>query len=607
MFRVRGPRGLVRLGGLFLVAFLSLQSLGAVESPAVLFPDPAHLLDTLKKEHPRLLANSDTFSRLKERVATDAQMRVWSAHLRESADRILGEPPSRYEIPDGLRLLSTSRRVLHRIYTLAMIYRLEGEARHLERAWRELDAAARFEDWNPRHFLDTAEMTHAFAIAYDWLYDAWSETQRDQLRQAIRDKGLKLGVACHHGTEAYGWWTKSQHNWNQVCNGGITLGALAIAEAEPALAREFIHAALRSIQFPMRHFAPDGAWNEGPGYWNYATSYNCLFPVYITGPLGRAFNYADGGDGTIRAPHLFWLSRKFNRPSCADYQRRVASPHPLDLLWGEPEGSRPPAELPLDKYFREVEVATLRSAWHDPNALFLGFKAGDNQANHSNLDLGSFVLDALGQRWALDLGADDYNLPGYFGGQRWTYYRMRAEGHNTLVLNPGEKPDQNPKASARILNFQDAPGGPFLVADLTPAYAVDARRVWRGIKMPERKQVLIQDEIECSRPTTAWWFMHTAASIQIQPDPTVAFLQMEGAQLQAKILAPPRAVFQVMNAGPLPSSPHPNKQATNQGIQKLAVHLKEIQEVNVTVLLTPCSGGKAAPGGRDDLTPLRDW
>ena len=40
----------------------------------------------------------------------------------------------------------------------------------------------------------------------------------------------------------------------------------------------------------------------------------------------------------------------------------------------------------------------------DAEALFIGFKAGDNRVNHSHLDLGTFVLDALGQRWAIDLG-----------------------------------------------------------------------------------------------------------------------------------------------------------------------------------------------------------
>ena len=46
-------------------------------------------------------------------------------------------------------------------------------------------------------------------------------------------------------------------------------------------------------------------------------------------------------------------------------------------------------------------------------------------AFHSNLDIGTFVLDAFGERWVVDLGADDYNLPGYFEtggrGRRWTY------------------------------------------------------------------------------------------------------------------------------------------------------------------------------------------
>ena len=54
---------------------------------------------------------------------------------------------------------------------------------------------------------------------------------------------------------------------------------------------------------------------------------------------------------------------------------------------------------PRDAIFRGVEVATLRSEWESRDAVFVGFKAGDNKANHSHLDLGTFVLDALGKRW----------------------------------------------------------------------------------------------------------------------------------------------------------------------------------------------------------------
>ena len=56
---------------------------------------------------------------------------------------------------------------------------------------------AAFPDFNPRHFLDTAEMTHALAIAYDWLYDQWSESQRATIRKAIVELGLKPGMRVY--------------------------------------------------------------------------------------------------------------------------------------------------------------------------------------------------------------------------------------------------------------------------------------------------------------------------------------------------------------------------------------------------------------------------
>ena len=72
---------------------------------------------------------------------------------------------------------------MHRVYTLALLYRSGRRPQYADRAWQELEAAANFKDWNPRHFLDTAEMTHAFAIGYDWLYDVWTPEQRATLRR----------------------------------------------------------------------------------------------------------------------------------------------------------------------------------------------------------------------------------------------------------------------------------------------------------------------------------------------------------------------------------------------------------------------------------------
>jgi hypothetical protein len=614
-----------------LVIPCSTPLLAAEQKPALLVPPATEILARLKHSHPRLIASAEDFARLKAQVASEPVLKDWYDRLRRQGARILDQPPSQYEIPDGLRLLATSRRVLQRVQTLALLYRLEPDPKYLDRTWLELHTAAAFKDWNPRHFLDTAEMTHAFAIGYDWLYDQWTPAQRTTLREAMVEKGIKLANDIQNRNT---WWAAARHNWNQVCNGGIGMGALAIGDEVPDVAGPFLAAALKSIQLPMAEFAPDGAWAEGPGYWNYATSYNVVFlaaletalgtdyglsqmpgfseagsfPLYASAPSNRTFNYADAGEGTIRAAQMFWLARKFNRPAYAWYERQLASPQPLDLIWFDPRGEPPtPATLPLDKYFRNAEVVTLRSAWNDPQAVFVGFKAGDNKANHSHLDLGSFVLEALGTRWAIDLGSDNYNMPAYFGKERWTYYRLRAEGHNALLINPGSGPDQDPRAVARIARFDSHPERSFAIADLTPAYASQARRVMRGIALLNHQQVLVQDEIQADQPAEVWWFLHTKTTPEISADGALATLTQGKARLQARILSPAGATFTVRDARPLATSPNPNMQNKNAGVRKLCIQLTGVADARLAVLLSPLRQGEDASTTVPKLIPLANW
>ena len=85
----------------------------------------------------------------------------------------------------------------------------------------------------------------------------------------------------------------------------------------------------------------------------------------------------------------------------------------------------------------------MRGSWTDRNTTYVAAKGGRADAHHGHLDLGTFVLDALGQRWAVQLGADNYDLPGYFDeDHRWSYYRCRTEGQNTLTVNSGNQERQ---------------------------------------------------------------------------------------------------------------------------------------------------------------------
>jgi hypothetical protein len=345
---------------------------------------------------------------------------------------MLKEAPAEYKLV-GPRMLSQSRDALRRVSTLAGLYRLDGDPRKAQRARRELLAIAAFPDWHPQHFLDTAEMTHAAAIGYDWLYHFLPSHDRAIIRTAIVEKGLNAGLKVY---DSGGRWTKTQFNWNLVCNDGLALGALAVADQEPKIAGEVLEAARASVPLAMASFAPDGGWPEGPSYWDYATAYNVfclaalatslgtdfgftrmrgfaetgLFRIYTIGPLGLTFNYGDARAHAGAAPQMFWLAKEFARPVYGWSERRIAGYHPtiFHLIWGariaawlEENASRTTSvdnHLPLDAFFSGVNVATFRSDWNDSNAFYLAFKGGDNKADHSHLDLGTFVFDALGAR-----------------------------------------------------------------------------------------------------------------------------------------------------------------------------------------------------------------
>lgn len=595
-----------------------------------IIPPPDQILKTLKPGHPRLLADNARFAEIGRLGRTDPLAREWLARIRAEGEGLLTAEASKYVIPDGLRLLATSRRVLDRLLVLGMLWRLDRDRRWADRAWAELEAAARFPDWNPRHFLDTAEMTHAFAIGYDWLYDAWTPEQRTTLRDAIIRHGFTPGLRVYR---QQGWWSVSEHNWNQVCNGGLGMGALAIGDEAPAESGEILHEALKSLPRAMKNYGPDGAWAEGPGYWNYATKYNVailagletalgtdfglsripgfslcgLFPIYSTAPTGESFNYADSGSGPTRAPEMWWLARRFGNPAYSWYARKFAPGTPLDLVWYDPKlPTARPANLSASRHFRGSEVVMMRSAWDDPAAWWVGFKAGDNKANHSHLDLGSFLLEASGVRWALDLGADNYNLPGFFGLQRWTYYRLRAEGNNTIVYAPQNGPDQDPRAVAPIVRYSSTKARTLAIADLTQAYARAVQSAKRGILFRPGDRVTLQDEMASAAPVEAWWFMHTRAEIQLTANARTAILSQGGQRLLARIAAPAQARFQVMAAAPLPTSPNPEGQNRNADFRKLAVHLPGQTNLTLVIELVPLDGERQPPPIARVL-PLDSW
>ncbi|MFO0909679.1 MAG: heparinase II/III family protein [Isosphaeraceae bacterium] len=229
--------------------------------------------------------------------------------------------------------------------------------------------------------------------------------------------------------------------------------------------------------------------------------------------------------------------------------------------------------------------------------MFVGFKGGDNAANHSHLDLGSFVLDAAGQRWALDLGGDDYNLPAYFGKNRWTYFRLRTESHNTLTIG-GQ--NQATRARAPIVAYRSTPARSFAVADLTRAYDPEVASARRGIALLERRRVLVQDELTPAKTGDLQWRMVTRAKVALAADARVATLTQKGATLTARIVEPSAARFEVIPA----AAPPPQRQQPDARILTVKLPLAG-EPVRLAVVFEP--DGQGAGNPLPTIEPLDRW
>ena len=606
------------LAGSLAVALVSAQPSTSTTAPLVTAGQPP-VLATLRAGHPRLHVLDDDLARVRALIGTDARVRGWRDRLQQHAARMIDEPVVE-RVLEGPRLLAQSRAALRRITTLAGLYRLDGDSRKLARARAEMLAAAAMADWNPSHFLDVAEMTAALAIGYDWLYADLTPDERTRIRHAILTKGLEPGLQA---IDAKAWWAvEGRNNWTQVCLGGLALGALAIAEDAPLPASRVL-AAVRGEGFArrLRLYAPDGGDEEGPGYWNYATTYTALllsaletslgtdfdlgnaeglaatgtFRMHAIGPSGAQFNYADARERPGGAPQMFWLAGRFDRPEYAAHergwlQRSGEAPSIFHLLWAPRIPDREASAPPPAERFAGIDVAFLRGDWRDPHATWVGVKGGRNTTSHGHLDLGSFVMDALGERWAIDLGPDDYNLPEYFGRLRWSYVRLRTEAHNTLLVNDGS---QDPSAAASLIAFSDDSYRSYAVVDLTSAYP-GLKRVQRGIALVDGRDVLIQDEIDGADAADVVWQMLTRA--QVAPNYGRTVLSQNGRSIVLRVVEP---VDAMVRTGRVPA-PAPQGQQPDVTVIR-ALLPRRTASARIVIWLS--TGDRPAPA----LIPLADW
>lgn len=600
---------------LFLLLFISCQSLFAQE---VFVTEDAKL-----SSHPRLLLPKGGEKALKKQIQKDAIWKDVHAAIMDESNTILTTPPNeRKQI--GRRLLGVSRENLRRIFFLSYAYRMSGDKKYVKRAEEEMLKAANFSDWNPSHFLDVGEMTMALAIGYDWLYGQLSPQSKQIIETAIIEKGLNPSF-----DKRYNWFVDANHNWNQVCHGGMTYGAIAVWEKNPSLAAKVVNRAIEKIAIPMKHYGPDGAYPEGVGYWEYGTSFNVMFLSAIEGvfksdfglseipgfletgdyllhmvtPGLKNFCYSDNGSKAFFTPTIFWFYNKTKNPSIIYNQSRLIKQSgvssvkgtrlaPAMLLWGALASLDNPVK-PTELFWMgqgDSPVGVMRSDWDKEDATFLGVKLGSPSINHGHMDIGSFIFEADGVNWAIDMGGEEYNRLETRGvelwgreqdAQRWDVFRYNNLAHSTLAFNDKY---QLVKGNAIIDKHGKEENNMYVISDLTPVYANEVQKIVRAVSLIDKKYAVIEDNIvNRKRFTKLSWRLVTPATakvistqvVELNKDGKTLYLKVEGVNSPVWDIKPAKSTY--------------SYDSENPGISIITLNsdLKPSEERKITVYLLP--------------------
>ncbi len=338
------------------------------------------------------------------------------------------------------------------------------------------------------------------------------------------------------------------------------------------------------------------------------------------GPSGYYFNYSDcGRGGTGLAPAMFWFAAQRQQPhllwhewtkltAAAPDDRRSGRARdrtePMLLLWMSRTQGQPTTPPPALSWTGQgpVPVAFHRSAW-TRDASFVALKGGSPSANHAHMDVGAFVMDADGVRWADDLGMQDYNSLESAGinlwgksqdAERWKVFRLGTSAHNVLMID-----GQQQRVDGHAPIVFSTTGR--TVVDLARLYRGQLAEARRGVALLPDRTVVVQDEFTAAgKSVGARWAMVTHADVKIDGFGR-ATLSQAGKKLEFRVLEPAATPLEIYPTDPPPAP----TDARNPGTRLIGFEVSVAAGMSqrIVVQLVPAST-TAAPLV---VRPLAQW
>ncbi|WOO41035.1 heparinase II/III domain-containing protein [Rubellicoccus peritrichatus] len=548
-----------------------------------------HLTET----KPRLLLNPHRVNEIRAQIGTDTLTGLYYEWAKANADFICEQEPLVRKL-NGKRMLAVSRQALNRITALSLTSLFEEDNQpYLERLNQEMLAVCSFKNWNPNHFLDTAEMALAVSIGLDWCHNLLPEETVRIGKKALIELALKPGLS----EESYNWWVTRDNNWNQICHGGLSAAAVVIADENPELAAQAISRALDYIPIGLGTYYPDGIYPEGVGYWGYGTRYTIFmvelcetafgtdfgitespgfmesarYARLMVSPTGQNYDFFDCYSWMRPFeywPLLAWFdvrlgeSRYFQEESLSDSLKLALEKGTesncfrlLPIVWmAELEFSESSTVLDESWVGQSENPLVIFRKNNDPRGFYFGAKGGSASLSHANMDAGSFIYEIDGIRWIVDTGNQSYGaLEAIIGNglwnkqrdsARWTLLTKNNMGHSTLTVND-ELHSVEGHAKLQQID-EDA-----VLIDLTETLNGSVASAERTIHREDDYTIVIQDIVIPNETTEKVSFgLLTQADIHHEGDDVI--LSQDGKSVHVQIIEPANACLTVTSLDPPP-------------------------------------------------------
>ena len=433
--------------------------------------------------------------------------------------------------------------------------------------------------WNPGGITGYASADEAsrqiagtLTLAYDWLFPRLDANQKNLLLASILPRatdmyndliGNRARIAIHPYDS----------------HGNVTLNYLAlmtvllagdIPEAQGAL-RETLPLALN---WTSPWGGEDGGFGNSSAYAIWANG-DLLVPQYILRwtvgvdlaqkawvrnyanflayslpPATPAGVFGDGAEMTLTEnwarfgkAHALFAPSPLGRWYAA--QLSGEDPAALQLLLAPPADTGPapfPAGTPDSTLFPSIGWAAMHSSLQDPARASVYFKASPyGSYNHSHADQNSFVINAGGQRLAIDSGYfDDYNSPHW-----WQWYKQ-TRAHNAITFDGGQGQavfeSSGQLGAGTVTGYVRQPDYDIVSGDATAAYGGTLTEAKRSLVYLRPNLVLVYDRLASDVARQWEWNIHAVNPMNVISDQKVS-IQNNGRSLCVDMLAAPAIQF----------------------------------------------------------------